>query len=448
MDLIASLFPFQREDVDTINRSPLTGHIIANEMGTGKTYEAVAIDHCRRSSPDYKGGPTLVIAPLSTLPSWHNHFTDLTDLKVIAIDPKNRSKFLDAAKAQDYDIYVIHWEALRLAHEHLSKVKWHHIIADEVHKAKNRKAQQTKALKKIKAKYKLAMSGTPIINRPDELWSILHWLYPKDYGSYWRFYEKFLNYEIVYPGGYHKITGTKNIPALREEIEPFVTRRVKKDVLKDLPPKYYTTVEVELTSKQRKAYNDMRKDMIAWIGDHEQEPLVAPAVIAKLVRLQQFSLAYAEFNSDGKVQLSKPSSKLDALLDIVHSTDSQIVVFTQFVGMAKLAHENLEGISELLIGETSNRGELIERFQRGDIRVLICSIGAGGVGITLTAADKAVFLDRSWSPAMNQQAEDRLHRIGQENAVQIIDIMAKDTVDMGRIQRLEQKWVWIRQLLD
>ncbi len=444
---LKGLFPFQLEDCKHIVKSDYDNHIIANEMGTGKTYEAISLDYYRRNQKDYEGGPTLVIAPLSTIPSWHEHFSELTPLKVCSVDNKNRGHFIEQLRNQQWDVYIIHWEALRLTHEILTAVDWHHIIADEVHKAKNRKAQQTKALKKIKAPYKLAMSGTPIINRPDELWSILHWLYPKDYRSYWRFYKHYVQFEVMHPHGYHKITGTKNMDELREEIAPFIIRRLKKDVLKDLPPKYYTTLTVQLDGKQRRVYDQMRQDMIAWIGLHENEPLVAPVVIAKLVRLQQLALAYAEFDDEGKVMLSKPSAKLTALMDIVGSTDEQIVVFTQFVGMAKLVHEEIPD-SALLIGETTRRGEVIEAFQKGRTRILICSIGAGGVGITLTAANKAVFLDRAWSPAMNVQAEDRLHRIGQDNAVQIIDIIGKDTVDLGRMQTLERKWTWIRELLD
>ena len=127
-------------------------------------------------------------------------------------------------------------------------------------------------------------------------------------------------------------------------------------------------------------------------------------------------------------------------------------MFTQFVKMIDLVLEHLSSWVEIdcITGQISpkNREEAIVKFQEGSTRVLICSIGAGGVGITLTAANKVVFLDRSWSPATNLQAEDRLHRIGQTNAVQVIDIMAENTVDLGRMQRLGQKWKWIRQILD
>ena len=171
-------------------------------------------------------------------------------------------------------------------------------------------------------------------------------------------------------------------------------------------------------------------------------------VISKLVRLQQLALAYGELEDGEEFVLTTPSAKLEVLKELLQP-GQKTVVFTQFVKMIKLVEQELEGLKvDTLHGGISNRGEVIDRFQEGDTDVLLCSIGAGGVGITLTAANKVIFLDRSWSPATNLQAEDRLHRIGQENAVQVIDLIGQDTVDLGRMQRLDQKWQWIRQLLD
>ena len=190
-EFLGDLFPFQLEDVERIIESDDDHHLIANEMGTGKTYEAIAIDIQRRRTDDYIDSPTLVVAPLSTISGWKKHFEELTDLKICAIVPKNRSQFLDSVTNYEADVYICHWESLRLMPE-LAEIGWWHVIADEVHKAKNRKARQTVALKKIKAKHKLGLSGTPIINRPDELWSLLNLMFPKHYRSYLRFYNTFI----------------------------------------------------------------------------------------------------------------------------------------------------------------------------------------------------------------------------------------------------------------
>jgi SNF2 family DNA or RNA helicase len=452
------LFDFQQEGVDKLWQQEAV--LVADEMGLGKTYTAIELDRCHRQSDVMWTAPkrTLVIAPLTVLSSWADHCNELTSLPFFTVDPKNRDKSFETFMVYtDNDrggIFLCHWDVLRffVKNETFKKVYWHHVIADECHRAKNRKAQQTQALKKIKCKFKTAMSGTPVVNRPDELWSILNWLYPNAYSAYWRFFERYTEYTIKYPEGYKIVTGPKNVRELQTKMDPFFVRRLKKDVLKDLPDKYYTPLWVELSGPQRKAYDSMRKEMIAWVGQHADQPLVAPVIIAQLIRLQQFAVASAALTADGVI-LTDPSSKVDALMQILEDNpDEQIVVWSQFKQLIRLVNERLARAKIAVVSVTgdvaqSQRGENVRRFQRGDVRVFSGTISAGGVGITLHASSTAVFLDRSWSPAVNLQAEDRQHRIGQKNAVQIIDIMARDTVDLGRQQKLELKWSWIRSLL-
>ncbi len=442
------LLPFQQEDVDYLGLQPSV--LVANSMGTGKTWEALERDLWIREKEG--DGRTLIVAPLSTHSSWEEHILDLTELGYYVIDPKDRDQFINHTKI-DCAIFVLHFEALRLMPE-LAKIKWQHIIVDECQKIKNRKAQQTKALKKIKAPYKTAMSGTPMVNRPDELWSVLNWLYPKTYTSYWRFYRDHVDFDVT-PQGYHIIRGPRKPKALRREITPFTVRRLKEDVLPQLPEKYYTKLEVVLHPQQRRAYDKMRKDMIAWVGSHEDRPLVAPAVIAQLMRLQQLASASVDV-VNGSVELREPSAKLDALLDLLDAANGgssdPIVVFSAFSRMIRLVAEKLSSVGvthRVLTGDTpqSLRGSIIKDFQAGKVKVLLATIATGGTGITLHRANKVCFLDRSWSPAENQQAEDRLHRIGQRSAVQVIDIMAKGTIDQGKNQKLELKADWIRKIL-
>jgi SNF2 family DNA or RNA helicase len=444
------LYDFQQEDVDKL--VDVNNALIMNEMGTGKTYEAIELDRIRREQTPHYKPKTLVVCPLSVTGSWEDHFTELTDLRVRRIDPKNRMAFLK--DMDDADVFLLHWEAVRLMPS-LQDTMWTHIIADECHKAKNRKAQQTKALKKLKSQYRTAMSGTPMVNRPDELWSILNWLYPQFFTSYWAFFKKYVTtVEIELPDGrkVHKVTGPKNEERLQDLMSDFSTRRLKKLVLKDLPDKYYSKRWVDLSPTQRRMYNEMKSDMLSWIGEHESEPLAAPVVIAQLIRLQQMALA-TPTRVEGSITLDDPSTKLDALMDIIDELSGEpVVVFTQFKQMAALVEKRLTKNKiayGMLTGDVSpqEREQNVRDFQSGKTQVFVGTIAAGGVGITLTAASTVVFLDRSWSPALNVQAEDRLHRIGQKEAVQVIDIMARNTVDMGRHQRLEQKWDWIRRVL-
>ncbi len=469
------LYPFQAEDVDVLEDRKSV--LLAWEMGTGKTVAAIELDlrhRLERSVGGFGQVPTLVIAPLTTLEStWVYHYeTFAPHLKVQMIETKNRSAFVKAIKDGTADVYICHWESLRLIQPEIARIMFGHVIADEAHRAKNRKAQQTRALKKFRTHRRTALTGTPATNKPYDLWSILNWLYPSMFKSFWRFYETYCNYEISYPHGYRKFLGTKNEQQLLDEIRPFYRRHLKLEqccphhpggVQPDLPPKYYSKIWVDLTPKQRTAYNQMRKDMIAWLESQDDtQPLVAPVVIAQLVRLQQLSVAYASITyiSDEQsgetstiVELTEPSSKLDALMQIIEDNEGeQIVVFSQFKGFIELAAARLRKHKirfAKITGDVphGDRAAEIDRFQRGESPIFLGTIAAGGEGITLTAASTVVFIDRDWSPARNAQAEDRLHRIGQPDAVHVIDIMAYDTVDRGRHQTLELKRHWIRKIL-
>jgi SNF2 family DNA or RNA helicase len=454
-DDVAGLYSFQVEGVDHLKG--MRARLIGDEMGIGKTYEAIALDVANRANPAEGAKSftrTLVVCPLSMVDTWREKWTELVPgRKVVTCDPKNRHEFETALLNNQHTVFICHWEALRLLPT-LGKITFFHVIADECHRAKNRKAQQTRALKAVKTFYKTAMSGTPADNKPQDLWSILNWLWPTKYTAYWKFYKAFIKYEVQYPQGYHKIIGVQNMEILHAEMKPWYIRRLKRDVLKDLPDKYYTDLWVDLAPKQRVAYDQMKKDLIAWVGEHENEPLVAPVVIAQLIRLQQFAAGYMQYDKEsGKWMMSEPSAKLDALMELLEDhPDEQFVVFDNFKGPITLLARRLEAANvsyRVLTGDTKqeDRGRAVQDFQEGRARIFLGTIAAGGVGISLTAASTVVFLNRNWSPALNLQAEDRPHRIGQKNAVQVIDIIARNTVDLGKRQRVVQKWSWIRSIL-
>lgn len=394
---------------------------------------------------------------------------------MVVCNPKKRADFVKALK-QPYHYYVIHWEGMRLISSELRKLRWFHIIADEVHRIKNRKVQTTHALKSLYADEKTGCSGTPADDMPMDLWSILNWLWPKYYTSYWRFVKHYAVYETETNWGngqtYQKFVGVQNARSLHDEMAPWFVRRRKEDVLKDLPEKTYTDVWVDLHPKQRRAYNEMRDDMITWVENNKDKslPVMAAVVVAQLTRLQQFALGYMEGEQTtrrvrdketGKVSvepwvhwtISDPSSKLDAVMEIIKDNPSkQFVIFSQFKSVLNLLGKRLTKAKiphGLYTGDVkkSDRDKLVRDFQAGKVRIFMGTIAAGGEGITLTASDTVIFLDRSWKPSKNRQAEDRVHRIGQTNAVQIIDIMARDTVDLGRRQRINMKWEWIQEIL-
>lgn len=443
------LFSFQQEAVNKLLN--VKSVLIGDDMGLGKTHEAIALDLQRREKFPGLKLKTLVICPLAMVSTWTRAWFEWAPhLTILPINNKDRSLFLSQLLEDYPDVYICHWPALRLIPE-LKDVKWFHVIADEAHSIQNRNSKQSIALKEIPAGYKSALTGTPAYDKPDDLWSILNWLYPSYWSSYWKYYNEhiiFTNFD-----GYKTVIGVNNPEKLQAEMEQFYIRRKKEDVLTDLPDKYYTRIDVELTPKQRRAYDSMKDNMLSWIGSQEHLPVVAPVVIAQLTRLQQFACAFAEWDEEkGKMILSDPSSKLDEVIDIIESTGQQIVVWSQFAQIIKLLAKRLEekGITHgKFIGSTPSdeRARIITDFQDGKIQVFAGTIAAGGVGITLTAASTAVFVDRSWSNALNLQAEDRCHRIGQKSAVQIIDIIASDTIDAKRIRGIQLKWKWIERLI-
>ena len=475
-----SLLEFQKKDVEKLG--PQLSRLVGSDPGTGKTYVGLGLDikNRKRATDEngYRVRKTLILCPKSVISVWDDHCMELTDENVIVIDSKNRKLFIkDALDKTLSGYFICNWDAIRLMPE-LQKVQWFHIIGDEIHRAKNRKAQVTTTLKKIPAVYKTGMSGTPADNKPQDLWSIINWLWPKYYTSYWRFTKAYCVMESS-DDGYSKFVGVRNAEHLQEEMAPWFVRRRKEEVLTDLPDKYYTRIWVDLSPPQRKAYDQMRKTMVAWCEEYADElknndPIIAQAVVAQLVRLQQYADAYVvpildengdqiikkKWNSkteqyDDKPQwgVSDPSSKLDVLMDLIKDRgDEQIVVFSQFKSVISLLEQRLkrEKIAYgLLTGDVSqqDRAKAVQDFQQGKLRVFAGTIAAGGVGITLTAASTIVFIDRSWSPAINLQAEDRLHRIGQKDAVEVIDLMARNTVDLGKAQQLAMKWKWIQVLL-
>lgn len=522
------LFKFQQEDVDKLKSK--RARLIGNDPGTGKTFEAIALDMLNRQGDGNSkvdlgelflrgtGMKTLVVCPKSVIDTWDRHCMELTDEDVFVVDTKNRHLIVrELMDKRTSGYFIVNWEFLRLELDNLKKVRFLHIIADECHRAKNRKAQQTRALKQLDTIYKTAMSGTPADNKPQDLWSILNWLWPNYYTSYWKFvnaYVKVEEEETQDGNGYRKLgaPNEETIPFLHDEMRPWFARRLKEDVLPDLPDKYHTKLWVDLDPKQRRAYDQMRKTMMVWIEEHEDEieagdPIIAQAAVSQLVRLQQYAdgylvpllddngehvhklkftkgtdlefrklwrgiktvAAFEKFVDENEDELYKwdedlptlvpqykmvdPSSKLDALMEMLEDRDGeQLIVFSQFKAAINLFGQRLaakEIPHGLYTGDTgqADRARIEQEFQAGKLRVFAGTIAAGGVGLTLTASSTVVFLDRSWSPAINLQAEDRAHRIGQKNAVEIIDIMARDTVDLGKSQQLAMKMRWLKMIL-
>lgn len=335
---------------------------------------------------------------------------------------------------------------------------WDVVIADEAHRAKNRKSLTARGLYRIQAPIMIAATGTPLMNSPDELWSLLHWLYPEQYKSYWAFYESYVDYTEGFRG--KVIVGVKNPDGLRFELHEKMYRRTKDQVL-DLPEKLRIIVPIKLDKKQQDLYNEAERGL--WLevekaiqeGDKSAARLAEAAAsgvniysipngAARTVRLRQVLSTPALLGGDDT------SAKLDAAVDsICDNRYRQHVVFSEFVGTCAALEERLtkQGlVVGVYTGETPQptRTKLEDDFQKGQIDVMVGTIGAMREGITLTAADTVHFIERAWVPGWNEQAEDRCHRIGQDNTVTIYIYEAENTVDDNKVKptnRLKERIV-------
>lgn len=488
-----TLMSHQRELVDKLGRSDIPSRLIGDEMGTGKTYECIAIEDRLRRLHQGTRMRTLIVAPWAVHEMWRRKLIELLGLNpndVVVIDRKKRATFLRAVQLGRARYYIIHYEGLRLKDmQPLQRITWFHIIGDEIHRIKSPKALQTKAFKRLKAQFKTGASGSIADDKPQDFWGPLNWARPdlfpnvstkdptKKFVADWCETElvqgRFLGmHENEETGEEEEVFQThQKVVGMREDrlaefhriIAPFYMRRLKEDVL-DLPEKYFSPINVKLLPSQQKVYNELRKKFLAWIGEHEDEKLEVPSVLGRLVRLQQAALASLMFTDTGKIDrsgepikkvtLREPSAKLDTFMDWAQDVKSPIVVFSQSRSMIELTAARLDASGArvgVYTGSTPDaaRQTIIDNFSAGKLDFFLGTIKAGGEGVDglQRSSSTVAFFDRAWGPFRNKQAEDRLHREGQKNAVQVVDFFAPGTVDSKVRQTNIDKWATLRAVL-
>jgi len=488
-----NLLEHQAELVAKLGDPDIPGRLIGDEMGTGKTYEAIAIERRLREAHTGLRMRTLIIAPWCIHEMWRRKLIELLGVKpedVVVIDRKHRDRFLRSVRLGRAKWYIIHYEALRIKDmAPLQRIVWFHVIADEIHRVKNPKALQTKAFRRLQTQYKTGMSGSMADDKPQDFWVPLNWVRPdlfpnvstkdptKKFVEDWCTWEPIEGRLLFGADGaprldedgnemhqmHKKVTGMREdrLPQFHRLIAPFYIRRLKTDVL-DLPEKVFSPIMVELYPGQRKVYDQLRKEFKAWIGEHENEKLSVPTVLGRLVRLQQAALASLMFYDTGKVdrfgepikrvQLREPSAKLDAFMDWASDLTGPAVVFSQSRGMLDLAAARLDAAGARIgvyTGMTPDkaRQQIIDDFQAGKLDFFLGTIKAGGEGITLTRSSTVAFFDRAWGPFRNRQSEDRVHRQGQKNAVQVVDFYAPRTVDKRVRDTNIRKWETLKAIL-
>lgn len=421
------LRPYQRVGVRWIAESHHC--ILGDDPGSGKTIQALVADQMTNSRR------TLILCPLYIIPVWVRHLREWLGVEpVVAWD---RKAAVRASLFYDANRYMItNHESLRTFDELLEQT-FDHIIVDEAHRFQGRTSKQSKGLKKLTtrtAKITL-LTGSPMWNRPDSLWNLLNVLYPKRFPSYWKFVDYFCESERTRWS--RKIVGPnmRTIEQLRWLLAPLLLRRRKVDVLPDLPPKIVQTIEYDLGRSQRKQYK-LLKDKLRMQTDYG-EHIYHFSGAGALVDMRRL------INMPDVMGVGARNVKLDIIKQILLDSSLPVVIFVWHRDYAKyLAHE-LDG-SELtarwLTGEldVDERQRIIDAFQDGNIDVLVANISAAGLGIDLHRASTAIFAEGALPGHLNEQAEDRLHRIGQTNTTTIYRLQATRTVEQRLWQMSEQ----------
>lgn len=455
--MMKELFEYQKEDVEKLKDQ--TGILIGSEMGTGKTIEALELIRDRLID----GKKHLIITPMSTFNGWESAIEDQLSTPYYTIEPKDRNKFVAFATLAKRGIFICHYQSVRLMPD-LEKIKFDTIILDECHRISNRDSAQTKAIKRLKSDRKIAMSGTATGDKPWNLWSVLNWIRPNEFKSYWAFANEYVAQSVSF-AGYRQMLGGRNIRLLHKKISPYFVRHLKREkccehhprgVNEFLPDKTYSKVVVDLSPTQSRLYKQMSTDMVAWVGKQQDSPLVASIVIAKLFRLSQIALATPEFNSEDKIILKSPSTKINAIKEILADNENEkFVIYTNYKAMVDLISDelNASGINTIkFTGELDpiQRKHAINQFNsNSDINVLIATIKSIGTGVDglQNNCSNVIFTDRSLTADENKQAEDRLHRIGQKDNVNVIDIVAKGTIEEDWLALIDAKWTKIKDIL-
>ncbi len=454
------LYPFQKEDLKFLLEHPRC--INGNVMGLGKTIEALALIDTLGARHN------LIVCRKTMVPEWWHQINAW--LNEACITPHEDSKYEHRLSGLDLSgprFTAINYDLLsnpKCAHE-LRKVKWDVIIFDEAHHLKNPKTKRTKSAFLLTAFVPriLLMTGTPMQNSPADLFPLFHIINPREYGSAYRWNNWFCVYKTdkvwlkgsdgvprprivrnIVPGT------TNNEELLNKLLHLHMVRHEKQEIMKDLPPKQYRVVPVNL-GHERTQYDQMVKEFFALLDSGES--IHAPKTIAQMTRLRQICLDPNLLSSE-EPKPSTPSAKTQTLLDIIEDADDKIVVYTYFEQYARLLGRELDAKK---ISHTSITGKVkgfdrlgaVHSFQEDpSIKVILCTIGAGGEGITLTASHTCIFTDIFWNPAVNEQCEDRVYGrldkgIDQNRGALIIDLFCRGTVEehVHKVVRRKQKMI-------
>lgn len=436
----ANLRPYQHIGLNWLQflREYRFNGILADDMGLGKTIQTLAHLLVEKQEGRFTA-PALVIAPTSLMGNWRREIERFTPaLSVMVLHGNDRHQKFRHIKA--YDIILSTYPLLSRDAERLMQVHYHSIILDEAQMIKNPNTKMSKLVRQLSADHRLCLSGTPLENHLGELWSLFDFLMPGFLGTQDQF-SRFYRTPIEKHGDMDRRK------SLSERVRPFLLRRRKSEVAKELPPKTEMLLNIELHTEQAEIYESIRVSMDKRVRDAISSQGLAKShitILDALLKLRQVCCDPRLVRLQ-RSMTNQRSAKLDMLMRILPEQlkeGRRILIFSQFTSMLELIGQALieEGMSYTkLTGQTRKRDEAIQKFQEGQVDLFLISLKAGGTGLNLTEADTVIIYDPWWNPAVENQAIDRAHRIGQDKPVFIYKLVVENSVEEKMIAMQKKK---------
>jgi superfamily II DNA or RNA helicase len=443
--LSTSLYPYQVEGA--LHLAFGRRAMLADDMGLGKTVQAIAASSVLNQVRNIQR--VLVVCPASLKHQWAREIQRFTSFSTQVVEGNLQDR--RAMYRNPAFFNIINYELVLRDEEELSRLQPHLIILDEAQRIKNWRTKTADAVKRLRSPYAFVLTGTPLENRLDELYSIFQFIDPDILGPLWRFNQRFFQVERR-PSGSYKVLGYKNLDELRAQIAPYVLRRVRDEVLDDLPGRIDNNFFVPMTDRQWKAYDEFRSTVAKLIATAKRRPLTPKEhkiLLGALVKMRLICNALALHDPDlSPREREKTSPKLQELTaildDEVANNGHKAILFSQWTNMLHLTYPLMERLNlghVTLSGDvpTPKRGALIQRFFEDDACKVFLSTDAGGVGLNLQAASLVINLDLPWNPAVLDQRIARAHRHGQQYTVNVINLVAKDTIEERMLDTLAAK---------
>ena len=434
------LFPYQKVGASFLYK--VGSGLLGDEMGLGKTIQMLAL--CEY----VKAKKVLIFTPSSVKWQVAGEVKRFTDKEAVVIEgvPKERCKLWDSLLVNDTCYVISNYEQLLRDFEKMSAIDWDVIIADEATRIANPSAKQSRLIKKLKAKRRIAMTGTPVSNRANEIWNIVDFTNPGALGDYWNFLNRY-----CLKNQFGGIYAYQNMDELAAKLKRYMIRRLKVDVLPELPEKICTDIPFDLTDEEKKLYKSLKKELLFEIAKTDIEKIETPMTIqytlVKMLRLRQLA------DSMELLGVQAKSSKLDVLRDLLSealdNNNKKAIIFTQFSQMADILERELADYKPLKISGTIKEEyrDVVDKFNKQEENRVLVMTSAGQFGLNIQRASVIFHYDQEWSLAKMQQREGRAHRFGQKDTVMVYNLLAKGTVDYYVQKVLHKKAELSGQLL-